>query len=61
LKPDPSHEGGIDGVGQVGGENRDSCIGFHSLQEVADGLIRVAVFGVFDVGAFADQRVGFVE
>ena len=45
----------------VGGQDGEAAIGLHALQQVADLDVRVAVVAVFDLGALAEERVGFVE
>src|SRR5271163_4115674 len=45
----------------VGGEDGETAIGLHALEQVADFAVGVAVVAVFDIGALAEERIGFVE
>ena len=42
-------------------EDRESAIGLHALQQVADFDVRVAVVAVSDFAALAEERVGLIE
>src|SRR5207244_11882488 len=46
---------------EVGGQDRQSPVRLHALQQVADLDVGVAVVAVSDLRALAEQRVGFVE
>ena len=45
----------------IGRQDRQTAIGFHPLQQIADLDVGVTVVAVLDLAAFAEQRVGLVE
>ena len=55
------HEGRVDVLGQVGGEQGHALVALEPLQEVGHLDVGVAVVGVGDLGALAQERVGLVE
>ena len=57
----PAHEGEVDVVLEVRGEDRQAAIALHALEQVADLDIGVAVVAVLHFAALAEQRVGLVE
>ena len=57
----PPGEGLVQVGAQVGGQDGHAVVGLHALQQVADLDVGVAVVGVLDLGALAEERVGLVE
>ena len=58
---EPAGERLVDVGAQVRGQDRDAVERLHPLEQVGDLDVRVAVAGVLDLGALAEQRVGLVE
>ena len=54
-------KGFVEVLAEVGRQDRDPVVLFHPLQEIGDLDVRVAVVRVAHFGAFAEQRVRFVE
>ena len=54
-------KGVVNVFAEVRRQNRDAVILLHLLKQVADFDIGVAVVGVFDFGAFAENCVRFIE
>ena len=54
-------EGVVHVVAQVGRQDDDAVVLLHPLQQVADLDVGVAVVGVLDLGALAEDGVGLVE
>src|SRR5689334_127439 len=48
-------------VFEIGRQDEQAWIIFHSLQKIADFLVRILVMGALDVRALAEQGVGLVE
>ena len=48
-------------VFEIGRQDEQARIIFHSLQKITDLLIRILVMGALDVRALAEQGVGLVE
>src|SRR5689334_15457162 len=60
-KTKPAQKSIIDGRLQIGGQDRETAIGLHSLQQVTDLYVGVAIVTVFHFASFAKEGVGFVE
>ena len=60
-KAQPPQERRVERFLHVRRENRETAIGLHPLQQVADFDICVAIVAVFHLAPFAEKRVGFVE
>jgi hypothetical protein len=58
---EPAGEGLVHVLLAVGGEDRDAVVLFHALKQIIDLHIGVAMVGVFDLAAFAELGVRFVE
>ena len=58
---EPARERRVDVRAQVGGEDDDAVERLHALQQVGDLDVGVAVVGVADLRALAEQRVRLVE
>ena len=57
----PAQEGLVEVLLAIGGEDREALEALHALEQVADLEVGVAVVRVLDLGALAEERVGFVE
>ena len=57
----PAVEGFIDIALHIGGQDHDPVELLDPLQQEADFLVGVAVVGIIDPGALAEQRIGFVK
>ena len=57
----PAQERVVDVALEVRREDDRAGVGLHALQQVGDLDVGVAVVGVRDLGALAEQRVGLVE
>src|SRR5262249_34012460 len=58
---EPSHEGAIDVVVQVRGQDREPAVRLHALEQVGDLEVRVAVVAVLDLAAPTEESVRLVE
>ena len=58
---EPPQEGLVDVLAVVRGQHDGAGVALHALQQVGDLEVRVAVVGVLDVRALAEQRVRLVE
>ena len=58
---DAPHEGGVERLPEVRGQDRETAIGLHARQQVTDLDVGVTVVAVRHLAAFAEQGVGFVE
>ena len=58
---DAACKGFVEAAAEVCRQNGDAGIGFEALEQIVDFEIGVAVVGTFDVGAFGEERVGFVK
>src|SRR5260370_30502459 len=56
-----AREGRVEGALHVGGENCQAPVGFHTLQQVVDLDVGVAVMAVLDLAAFAEKGIRFVK
>ena len=45
----------------VGGQNDHAMVLFQPLKEVANFLVRIAIMGLFYLGALAKEGIGFIE
>ena len=56
-----AHEGFVERAPDIGGQNHQSWVGLHALQQVGDLQICEAIVAVLHFGALGEQRVGLVE
>ena len=45
----------------IGGQYDQPVLAFNALQEVRDFLVGVLIMGIADVGALAEEGIGFVK
>ena len=60
-KSEPAQKRGIDVLLEIGGEDRESAILFHPLQQVTQFDIGETVVGIFHIGALEEKSIGFLE
>src|SRR3569623_2044712 len=58
---DAAKESGIEQRFRIGGEDGETAITLHALQEIGELDVGVAVVTVLHLAAFAEQRIGLVE
>src|SRR6266699_3431704 len=56
-----AHEGSVQGILHVGGQDSKATIRLHTLQQVVNFDVGVAVVAVLDFAALAEEGVGLVE
>src|SRR5829696_3650510 len=61
VEAQPSRESGIDILGMIGGQDRETRELLHALEQIGDLDVGVAVVRIADGASLAEQCVGLVE